>query len=96
MDNKAEKSEQVKTKTEQKKISKKSKDNLASKYRKVQSIGSVPVPHNVWTILGTAKYIEIVGPHISVGVDTDFASLEDVKKAVSWLVEQLDGEVAWK
>jgi hypothetical protein len=68
---------------------------LVDKYTEVQKIGKVEVPHAVWTVLGLAKNIEIVGNQLSLANDSDFCDLDEARKATVWLVEQLGGKVKW-
>ena len=68
---------------------------LIDKYNEVQKVGSTEVPHAVWTKLGLAKNIEIVGNQLSLANDSDFCDLDEARNAVTWLVEQLGGKVKW-
>lgn len=69
---------------------------LHEKFKAVQEINAkVSIPWHVMCILsaGEIKEIEVVGNQISLG--SDFASLEEVRVAVAWYVEQLGGTVKW-
>lgn len=55
----------------------------------------IEVPFNVWRFLGNdAKLILIRGDQASLG--EDFGSLEELRKAIEFYVEQLNGKVTWK
>lgn len=52
------------------------------------------VPWEVWTVFGEkAKTVLFGGKEISLG--EDFKSLEQLRTAISWYVDQLGGKVKW-
>lgn len=55
----------------------------------------IEVPYNVWRFLGNeSKLILIRGDQASLG--EDFGNLEELRKAIEFYVEQLNGKVTWK
>jgi hypothetical protein len=62
---------------------------------KLKSHKDIEVPFEVWRFFGTeAKIIAIAGNNASLG--EDFGSLNELRHAVAWYVDQLGGEVTWK
>lgn len=56
----------------------------------------IEVPWNVWTKFGeSAKHITIMGKQVSLTSEGDFGSVEELRKAVEFYVEQLGGTVKW-
>ena len=54
------------------------------------------VPWHVWTKFGSnAKRVTFAGNQASLTADADFASLEELRKAIQWYAEQLGGKVEW-
>jgi nitric oxide reductase activation protein len=63
-------------------------------HKTAASVRELEVPHHVWTCFGErVKFISFFGDQISLG--EDFASLEEVRKALAWYVEQFGGKVKW-
>lgn len=52
------------------------------------------IPLHVWTKLGD-KHVSVYLNQVSFG-ESDFASLEEMRLALDWYVEQFGGEVKWK
>jgi len=57
---------------------------------------NIEVPWNVSRILGIGKEIEIAGDQASFTTITDFASLDEIRESISWLVHQFGGKVKWE
>jgi hypothetical protein len=56
----------------------------------------IEVPWHVWTKLGPcAKKISLAGDQASLTNEADYASLEDLRKAIEFYVDQLGGTVKW-
>jgi len=54
------------------------------------------VPWHVWTKFGqNAKRVTFAGNQASLTDDADYASLEELRKAIQWYAEQLGGKVEW-
>lgn len=54
----------------------------------------IEVPYHVWSCFGErSKVITLGGKEASLG--EDYKSLEDLRQAVEWYVDQLDGKVTW-
>ncbi len=71
---------------------------LIEAYKEIQDINDKiePYPWEVWTVFfDKACRPEIVGNVISMGPDTDYQSVEQVKKAIEYMAEQFDGKVKW-
>jgi hypothetical protein len=68
--------------------------NRAIDQMKIQK--NIEVPWNVSRILGIDKEIEIVGDQASFTTRTDFASLDEIRESISWLVHQFGGKVKWE
>jgi hypothetical protein len=63
-------------------------------HKTAASVAEQEVPFNVWNKFGErTKFISFFGDQISLG--EDYASLEEVRAAIEWYVEQLGGEVKW-
>jgi hypothetical protein len=57
----------------------------------------IEVPWHVWTKFGSqAKHITLAGDQASLGAESDFASLQELRDAVEWYVSQLGGKVKWE
>lgn len=55
----------------------------------------IEVPYHAWRFLGPqSKLILIRGDQASLG--EDFGSLEELRKAVEFYVEQLGGKINWE
>jgi hypothetical protein len=66
------------------------------RHKAIQEIGTeVMVPWDYWRLIGndSAKSIHILGDQITLGEDC--GSLEEVRAAIGWYVEQLGGSVTW-
>lgn len=56
----------------------------------------IEVPWHVWRMFGEgAKHITVMGKQVSLTSESDFGSVEELRKAVEWYVEQLGGTVKW-
>lgn len=54
----------------------------------------IEVPYHVWTCFGNqSKEVLLSGNQASFG--EDYKSLEELRNAIEWYVEQLDGKVKW-
>jgi hypothetical protein len=73
---------------------------LIDRYKAIQQISpKVKVPF--WDVSRIVqgdghKELEIVGDMIGLGGESDLASPEEVRHALTWYVEQLGGTVKWK
>lgn len=68
---------------------------LIEKYNAIQAIGSsIETPYEVFCLFKDFKTMDVIGDQISFG--EDYVSLESARSAISFLVEQLGGEVKWK
>ena len=55
----------------------------------------VEVPHNVWRFFGSnSKIITLAGNQASFG--EDFGTVDELRKAVEFYVDQLGGKVNWE
>ena len=55
----------------------------------------IEVPYSVWTCFGEkSKVITIAGDQASLG--EDYKSLEELRKALDWYVNELGGSVKWQ
>lgn len=55
----------------------------------------IEVPYHVWRMFGeNAKHIAIAGNQASLG--EDFGSLQELRNALKWYIEQLGGKVKWE
>lgn len=55
----------------------------------------IEVPYHVWRIFGqNCKLIIMAGNQASFG--EDFGSLQELRSAVQWYVEELGGKVKWE
>ena len=56
----------------------------------------IEVPWHVWTKFGeSAKHITIMGKQVSLTSEGDFGSIEELRRAIEFYVEQLGGTVKW-
>jgi len=56
---------------------------------------NIEVPYEVWTIFGEkSKEVLMSGSQASLG--EDFKSLEQLRVAIEWYVDQLGGKVKWE
>lgn len=56
----------------------------------------IEVPWHVWRMFGHgAKHITIMGKQVSLANEGDFGSVEELRRAIDWYVEQLGGTVKW-
>jgi len=59
----------------------------------------VEIPYNVWTKLGIPNkdiaYIAFNGEQLQLG-EGDFCTLEELRSATEWLVNQLGGAITWQ
>lgn len=54
----------------------------------------IEVPYHVWRMFGDqCKFITLAGYQASLG--EDYGTIEELRKAVEWYVEQLGGTVKW-
>lgn len=69
----------------------KKKDKVA--YR-LKSYENIDVPYHVWTVFGDqSKTIHLAGDQASFG--EDFKYLHELRTAIEFYVDQLDGKVEW-
>lgn len=55
----------------------------------------IEVPFHVWRMFGqNSKVISMAGNQASLG--EDFGSLQELRTAIEWYVEQLGGKVKWE
>lgn len=56
---------------------------------------NIKVPYHVWRMFGEdCKVIIMAGDQASFG--EDFGSLQELRSAIQWYVEQLGGKVKWE
>lgn len=56
---------------------------------------NIEVPYHVWRMFGqNCKVISMAGDQASFG--EDFGSLQELRSAVQWYVEELGGKVKWE
>lgn len=56
---------------------------------------NIEVPFEVWRMFGkNCKVVTIAGDQASLG--EDYGSLQELRSAVQWYVDQLDGKVKWE
>lgn len=56
---------------------------------------NIEVPYHVWRMFGEdCKVIIMAGDQASFG--EDFGSLQELRSAIQWYVEQLGGKVKWE
>lgn len=68
--------------------------NLFEKYKAIQEIGEIEVPHHVWRLFRERPYsLQIAGDQVCFG--EDFVELREARAAVEWYVKQLGGSVKW-
>ena len=53
------------------------------------------VPFKVWTSLGGKGFPHIWGDTISFTQEGDFLTLQEAREVITWLADQLGGEVTW-
>lgn len=72
------------------------KRNVLECHKIASEVSEVEVPWNVWRFIGSenTKRISIHGDQICLG--EDYGSLDEVRNAIQWYVEQLGGTVKWK
>lgn len=62
---------------------------------KLKDYKPIEVPYHVWTCFGKdSKSILLAGDEASLG--GDYKSLEELRSAIEWYVNQLGGKVKWK
>lgn len=68
-------------------------------FKKSQEINSQveEYPWHVWTVFFDKKCKpEIMGEQISMGYNTDYKTLDEVRTALEYMVDQMGGKVKWK
>ncbi len=56
---------------------------------------NIEVPYHVWRMFGqNCKLILMAGDQASFG--EDFGSLQELRSAIQWYVEELGGKVKWE
>jgi hypothetical protein len=56
----------------------------------------IEVPWHVWRMLGeNSKFITLAGNQASLTMEGDYGSMEELRAAVEWYVDQLGGKVKW-
>jgi hypothetical protein len=56
----------------------------------------IEVPWRVWTKFGqSAKCITVMGKHVSLTDQGDFGTIEELREAIEFYVDQLGGTVKW-
>ena len=56
----------------------------------------IEAPWHVWTKFGqSAKRITVMGRHIALTDEGDFGTIEELREAIGFYVEQLGGTVKW-
>lgn len=74
-------------------MSKKSIEKQLIDYLKEPS--TIDVPYHVWRFIGDeTKQISLAGDQASLGLD--YGSLQELRNAIAWYVEQLGGQVKWE
>jgi hypothetical protein len=70
-------------------------NTLFDRYKTIQKIGTeIEVPYYVWTAFGeNQKRMSIMGTDVCLG--EDYKSIESVREAIAYYVEQLGGSVEW-
>lgn len=62
---------------------------------KLKDYKPIEVPYHVWTCFGEdSKSILLAGEEASLGCD--YKSLDELRTAIEWYVDQLGGKVKWK
>lgn len=57
----------------------------------------IEVPWHVWTKFGkSAKKITVLGNQVSLTSVADFGTVEELRKAIEFYVDQLGGRVEWE
>jgi hypothetical protein len=66
------------------------------KIKKIQDKMS-NIPYHVWRIMpGHKDCVAVFDDQISIANDGDLVTVDELRKAIEWYVEQLHGEVKWK
>lgn len=65
------------------------------KARKLEEELNVDIPIGVKRFFGAQMQISSAGSTISISEYGDFGSLEELRQAIDWFAEQLDGTVVW-
>lgn len=56
----------------------------------------IEVPWHVWTKFGDcAKKISLRGDQASFTNESDYANLEELRRAIEWYADQLGGKIKW-
>lgn len=56
----------------------------------------IKVPWHVWTKFGeSAKHVTIMGKQVSLTSEGDFGSIDEIREAIEFYVDQLGGTVKW-
>lgn len=67
---------------------------ILARYNEVEKLNKIDVPWEAWTMFGEqCKKITIASDAICLG--EDYKTVEDLRKGLSWYVEQLGGVAVW-
>lgn len=71
---------------------------LIKAYKEIQKINNrlEPYPHEVWTkLIGRTFTPRVMDNQFCLSPDADYASIDEARTAVEYLVDQLGGKVVW-
>lgn len=66
---------------------------IKERVKQIEKLQELEVPFAVRRIVGQ---ITLWGNQIEIGKDNDFASLNETRYALEWLVNELGGKVKWQ
>lgn len=66
---------------------------IKERIKQIEKLQEIETPFAVRCIVGN---VTLWGNQIEIGKDNDFASLNEARIALEWLVTQLGGKVKWQ
>ncbi|MBV6514199.1 MAG: hypothetical protein FMNOHCHN_03789 [Ignavibacteriaceae bacterium] len=65
-------------------------------YEILRESTAVQVPYYAWTKMGGSKQLEVFGNQTALSPEADYATVEEVRKALEWYIDQFGGTVTWR
>ena len=63
-------------------------------YQLMKEVKPVEIPYNVWRMFDqVTKEVHFANEQVSLG--GDYCTLEEVREAIEWYVDQFNGKVKW-
>jgi hypothetical protein len=70
--------------------------SVIEKAKQIDTLNVVEVPYRVWVLFGDQCKTILLSGSNQISLGEDYKSVDDIRKALDWYVEQFDGKVKWK